>query len=420
MPIAKRDVLTDKAPELGPIKTSSKEQYIDGITENGISTLSTHSLFAEGVKLVVDYYSGIRSDTMGMEPYSVDISPTLQTYAHIKDMELRADGDFGYNQIKSDLQSTLTGSALITGGSIVPQRWDIFVVNVSSNRKAVFNVTDVSKPTIHDTTSYTIEFSSSFALDDNIKNDLALKATHEYIYDRSLLYQNKNALISKSEQVSKDALVSISRLAFSKYMHDFYNKDACTFTYSDETTTFFDPYLVKFLQSILNVEKIEQLRNMLTYNVSEYVEYDINTFWDKLLDPSAYYSELKLCLIPSSSLTNIYFTGNLRYSNINYFVVPRDETNGNAPVVEVSPAIIEDTNKLFPELDLSNQYVFAPGLSTRDDLSVLEACMLKIFNGEVVTSNTVMDLYEKVDTLTKIQRFYYVPILMVMLVSGGI
>lgn len=418
MPIAKRPVNEDKAPDLGPVKTTAREQYVDGITEDGVSTLSMHSLFPEGIKLVVDYYSAIRSDTMAVEPYSIDISPTLQTYTHIKNLELRADGDFSYNQIKSDMQSTLTGSALIAGGSIVPQRHDFFIVNVSSNRKAIFNIVDVSKPSIHDTTSYTIEYESSYQLDDLIVSDLTLKATHQYIYDRTLLYQNKNALISAGDVVSKEKLVSISKETFNRYVNDFYDKRASTFIFNNGVIKFFDPYLVKFLQSIVNVERVTPLRNMRTYNICEYAEYDIGTFWDKLLTSSTYYSDIPLKIVDVSTLTNIYYTGNLRYTDINYFIVP--STNDTLIDIDVSPAITIDDNLIFPQLDMSLGYVFLPGIATRDNLSVFEDCVIKVFNNEPVNLETVMDLYMKVDTLDKLQRFYYIPILMVMLLSGGI
>jgi hypothetical protein len=401
---------------LGPIRVSSQQQYVNNDVVSPVNDLSMHALVAEGYSLIIDYYSGITTDDSELIEYSIDISSTLQTYARIKNLEIKTQAELNFDFIKSSGQSTLTGEAIISAGTILPKKYDLFIAEINPNERAVFVVNDVTPASKYLIGAYQISFISTYALDTASATDLERKTVKEYIYDKNRLFQDNSALVEESDLIRKNKLIDISRLAFNEYLSKFYDKgrNIFAFKYGLEIAT--DPYLIDFLVSIVNVSQIDELDNMNYYDIKDYVGYSGTTIWDKLLNPSAYISNYKLGLTDFSAISPRKLFGNIYYSGVNYFVSPDSVVDLSVLGSGAGYTDLETNTEVYPNLDLNEGYVISESVlkGVIQPTSVFESNVIKVLNGQQILLDTVTELHIAYFNLSDIEKFYYLPILMKM------
>ena len=401
---------------IGPAKTSSQEQSLRSDVDSPVNDLNMHATVAEGYSWVVEYYSAILTDDQQLVEYSINVNSTLQTYAKIDNFELKAQDELSYGYVNDSVQSSLTGSAIVPAGTLVPKVNDFFLARIDANRIALFNVTSTRPASIYETKAYEIEYTATLSIDDDVLLDIADKTVKVYSYDKNRLYQNNNALVEDTQLMTYDTVISLCRDSFNEYLAKFYDKISSTFLFKGENITFFDPYLVNHLCKIINASQINHIRDMNHFDICEYPEYDVSTIWDKLLDSNAYIQHLTLGITDSTVLTKHLMHANLRYTDIDYFIAPSDEID--VTNVPVGLGVIKGDDVVYPDLDLSEGYIFNVNLFSDDyDTSVFEQVILDHVAGVTITAETLITLLNEYRSLSNVQKFYYLPILMTIVLN---
>lgn len=402
----------------------------------------------------VDYYSQIKGSSDAIQNFQIDLPAAYQQYRLIRGLELKVDDPLSENQDSQTKDMTISGSAKVYG-VFVPNTGDVFIADIGDGREGLITVTSSKRLSHYESTPYAIEYVVTQLMTKDIRDALDTKVQETLFFNKDFLVQGLEPLLHGEDVDIVSKLTSHYNRLLALYFNDFYSRTLKSLLVPNQPEITYDPFLVKFIKTILSTDEHPAIRNMVEFNVSEdqsSYEYtlwnclatldysllpmcvheagimDINNFYSMPLFNSIYYSGVQQVVYPDMAETNVdagYVAnsakalskirrGRARFREMNRLVANSLSMDPTYEIYEAldhkSPAIRRVTH--------DDYYVLSKDFYLNDGtqiLSKLEVLTLAALKGEAIDIRMLEKLCEGSKYWDNVERFYYFPILFVLL-----
>lgn len=341
------------------------------------------SAYIEGSTIKVTYFHHVNNESLARAMAS-DVSMMLDdaqiSFLKINnfEMKLKDQIDFNYNQDTNT--STATGQAIVYPG-FIPYIGDLFLYEISGT-VGIFKINNTpSRLSIQYGSCHEISFSLVAYATTEIMTKLKRCVADEAWFDKQRFLNEEGALLSFNEVELIKNLNILEKQLLIQYIDTFFdNREYMTFIREDKK---FDPYVIEFIGSILDLYSLPVLPQQLISNPPNYRK----SIWYKLLEPTI----LSESLIMSKCKYEKY-TVTLRTVLINA-LTNRDYlflTNDEDGIV----------------------YPFAiPATYTVGDKTIPNIIRSYLSNGNI-NVNDFIETARSFGTMTIDEQFYYIPIML--------
>lgn len=158
MPIAKKkpEVVVDKSPL--PVGEMLKEKniYKTAAADSAINPPESLVLYMEGMPWTVTYYSQLGDRHDDIREIDLGQSAALQQYRKLNNIELRVQSELSQSYDETTGRNDVKGSAVAIG--MIPNAYDYFVTDVGVRGLGLFMVTTSTRKTYNNGSVYEIDY----------------------------------------------------------------------------------------------------------------------------------------------------------------------------------------------------------------------------------------------------------------------
>jgi hypothetical protein len=429
-PVVKNDVVTVR---------KQKTAIVDTRYES-VRSLLTH---IDGSKWVVDYYSQMGGVDEELAHQEINRPAIYQQYLRIKQLELRVTTPLDTAQDDEGKEFTLTGSANLFPG-VIANVGDMFHASLSDGRGALFTVTAAKQMTILRDSTYQIDYTLVNYDNDVLLGDLLRKISKDTTFVREFYALNKSPMLVDSELSNFQEIQQWLKTLPTMYFDLFFDRNFSTLLVPGQEKTTYDPFVVEFVRKIVSTDTHPNYKNIKVLNYDQ-GDAAIKTVYDAIYDQNEDlldYAPLKMLVAPASEFSIRARLNSLRYSGINFCVYPIVNAGGLAGVLQPSSDRVYNrpfdiqrffTSDLDVGADLPNSsqlnrepykkvttddyYVLSSAFyeSVFDQLSFIESAAILHMAKKPVSIPLLLALAKSATYWTRLEQFYYVPLLMLFL-----
>lgn len=417
------------------------------IVDSRFTSLANLITYVEGSPWVVDYFDGVVGTDDELSQNQPNQHPVYQQYIRIKDLEIRVQDTLSEALNSETNEFTVTGSSL-TYPHFKPNVGGTFLADLGDGREAVFGVTDVQRKTIFNESCFTIQYTLI-----NVGNgtaarraDLEAKTVATRVFKKNFLQSGINPILIESAAIDYDTLKRREHVLIRNYLMEFFKDEHRTVTMPHPSNRIYDNYLVSFLSRVLTSDDHELVKQIRLLNVSGDEGIKVYNLWSMISEVDISMLPLlnaKMWAIPVNLFTRQPSLASIRYSNMTDTIYPYGLIPGSTlpasvggtelydpdAVPTVYPALSEFTVSdgssenviirppMIHDACLDNFYVLSEAFYTNADegQSALELILRKVLNNQAIEPSWVIELCDKAQTWRPLDRFYYMPILLVLI-----
>ena len=443
------ETTTDQAPKVNQANRAPDTFTADSKREP-LANLLAH---IEGHPWTVKaYYSQLLAADDPAMAQQITLSPVLQQYHKIVNLELRVSSPLTYEYIKERQASRLEGTANLYYGSIPPTRGDMFIADVGDGNVAVFSVKDVTPLSHFRERAYEINYREVDTSPDRL-SDLEVKTVKTSYFMRDYLLHGRDPLVGEQALYIRQTLEQHGFQILNTFMRKYISQRHRYLLVPEQEEPTFDFLMAKMLQRFLNLSQYPELRAANWPDVYEIRELSVATVWDLLLEnqiinPATFGARLmqKVGLTSTWVLKNTSVFHSLFYSSIKHLVWPvttRTEPSLNpyqrhpASVEWAAGLEVESEEVPIEPIDPENPIVPPPPAPaalyypvTKDDYYVFSEAFYKgntpeqsqlelqvtlMLTRQVLNPQTVEDLCVAWYNLPELEQYYYAPVLLTLI-----
>lgn len=446
------DVVADTSPSI-----QENERDLRTATVNTKKQPLAHLLnFVEGQRWSVDYYSQVLERDDAPQALAPSLDATLQQYHQIRRFEFIVQSPLQFSYELTRQSDHVEGSAVITAVGVVPCRFDMFIADVGDGRLLLFTLQTVEPRSIMGDRAYEVTYKSittSPELIDNIKS----KVIRSSWYSNDFLQHGRSPILTHDQLVTKKSLESIGYVLIDNYSKEFISSLNNHLVVPGQLETTYDFWIAAFWQRIIDTSQFPGFRRAAWPNVPHSVNNAGERFWD-LFTPTSVtdghvkprLSSIQREIVPirtSNFKTSAWFTS-IYYSAIHRVMWPKDSvipyvellppyvppypydessiytTDGNAlldtegdPIVTPGTENEEQPRARLYAVNKDDNYVFSEYFYTedRENMSFIELLTHQMLMREIVNPKYVLDIAEESMQWQPLERFYYTPIIVALL-----
>lgn len=409
-------------------------------------SLITH---VSGIALTVDYYSLVINADNALYAQDVGQSGVQQQYRLYKNFELRQSGSLSQDQNDEDKVFTVSGTAIVHSG-LIPNEGDMFSCDVGDGRIGVFNIKRSQQLSINKNTTFQIEYGLSYFTDKKETNylDLQSKVIETYHYVKDRLNYNEDPFLTTDEFNFFLQLGSYYKNLVVNFKNWFFSKEYMAYIVPDQTASTFDYFMYKALKVLFRDDYFSVMQKHQAINVEDddllNREFDLFSI---LLDRSKERFALADQRVGVARTNTFHFEGtttNIRYTGLRGVIYPlsiwdRTDTGYNrntrncleGPLTPSSPSrhpnianevmafsFGSKTVPLIKLVSIDDYYIFSKDFYDKtDNLSLLESLVLSYIDGKQINHSALRVLLDNYQYWPNLERFYYIPILMILIQS---
>jgi len=449
MPIMKSKTTAQGSLQINPPKIEPENSHSVIVDNSKVSrdSLLTH---VSGVSFVVDYYRLVINKDNAL--YSQDVGQTgvQQQYTKYKNFELRQQDSLSQDQDDMDKVFTVKGIALVHSG-LIPNEGDMFAGDVGDGRLGIFNVTRSQRMAIMTDTVYQIEYSLVYFSNDKPESflDLETKVIDTYFYVKDRLDYNDSPYLTTEEYDFTRRLGGYYKEMSLNYFSWFFSKEFSAYIVPGQLKPTFDYFLYKALRVLFRDDKFNVLQKHQAINIDDddLIDRGFDLF-SVLLERSS--DKFLFCdhvagLVRTDTFAYEGATTNIRYTGIQSLVYPvsneaRVDDGFNRVVHSVleltllpTPNTLDPATKakeltsftfgdktvpLIKPVTIDNNYIFSNDFYTRSEaLSLIESLVLLYIDGKTINPQALKVLCDNYKFWPRLERFYYIPILIILIQS---
>lgn len=429
------------------------------IVETRFQPLSSLLAMVEGSIFVMDFYRELVEQDSQLIGHQGSRDPTLQQYEKISRMETKLQGSFGYSQDEQKADQSITGETLVYP-PVVPNTGNMFTADVGDGRKGLFKVTSCVKNTWRKQTLHRIQFQMTDIQGsptwDQQMRQLEEKVEFESIFVKDFMLNNKNPVVMVKTYEEYRNIRRTYQTMLLNYFRTFYSEDKQTLLIPDQRETSYDPFLTRAVLALAANTDSPYVKKLSEHDVEVEPAYRTTTVWDSLLmvEPSHLHVACqRMCLRTTQATYNRPALGGLYWTGISYatypidkrtdadiFLIPSSTEEGERLIKSRAP--VDDLNRLILNKDLTDveivdeepaeelprrssnihrvtndeYYVFSKAFYEREEpnMSRLERLVWSVLDHDDINPGDVLELMTESKQWDNLDRFYYVPVLMVL------
>lgn len=373
------------------------------------------------------------------EPKALDInaSPVNQQYTNIKNLEIVVTSALSPNQDEDSKEFTLEGTADIYAGLSL-NVGDMFIAKHADSKKYLLTVTKTRK--LADTLDSAMEI--NFKVVDILKKEhidnLKLKTVKTYYWVKENINHNLNPMLTEGDYgYYVDAITILEELP-KNYIDEFYNLEYGFLCLPNMSSDTIDPALTNFVTDLFasdvdyRVAKLQrtaqrELETSILDTVTERnptlrIKFRSNIESTRGTDRLDYLARQRSFRFGSAS--NVVLAASV--GNLNTVTYSEDNTEsvmsfadyGNADYSQTPYS--DNVTRVRTLTPMNDKYYIFPSefYLMEDELPTFELVLMDYIKGVDVDTKVLIALYNDIQKLNQYSRFYYLPLIYIMLVSS--
>lgn len=444
-------------PATKPVEVQS-QNFESAIVNTKHLKFDQLTTYISGQSWDVDWYQLIRGKDDDIRPFEMDTHPVYQQYKLIKGLELKVTSALESSQIDETKEMVLRGSANVYG-IIIPTEGCMFLADVGDGREGLFSVTSTARMSHYSSAVYEIEYQLVSFTDRDTRKELARKVVETSVFHKDFLDSGNDPILSTEET----GLVNRMREHYSRlisiYFHDFFSRNFKTLLVPNQRMITYDPFVVKFIRTIISTDEYPEMRNVTEFNVQgdqamyeftlwhclEVMDYsmlamsaynaglvDITHFFNiKPSLNSIYYTGVEKVVYPNMKPTHVdkgygesrlgipdmenVIRGSARFGELDRLMLDTLELD---PTLEIYEAISPERASQIKRVTVDDYYVLSESFYRHGPdvpMSKLEALTMSALKGDPLDLRTLDHLCTQSPKWDNVERFYYLPILIALL-----
>lgn len=428
------DAITTDAEYIGSTVDSKYQNH---------SSLITH---ISGSSWVTTYYSQIIGENEELSPLQTSRDPIYQQYMKIEELELKVSSALSQDQDSETGIFEISGAATIYP-PLIPNHGDMFVADIGDGVEGLFTLTSVRRMSILKEPCYEVEYNYISKNVKELRRDLQRKTIKETHFVKHLMAHGEEPIIVKEEYHKLLMVDEYLEKLTNNYVASFFSKKVSSFIVPGQQNVTFDPFLVSAFTSIMDVRDNVLLRGIKNYSIELSDRTPPRTLWDALLQNTLHMLPMcneKLALVSSTAFSRFPQFEGVYFSNVEDVVYPIDRDNDDligslfkeghfdkvdirhqfetSELGDISQLASDDeigTSTLQPIFPVTKDdyYVFSESFYFPDagEQSQLEAITRSSLEGKSIDRKVLFELCDDCHKWNKLDRFYYVLILIILL-----
>jgi len=446
---------TLRTPVVEPVQVQPKT-YAGATVDTKAVRFDQLTTYIAGQAWDVDFFSLIRGRDDDSRPFESDLHPVYQQYKLIKGFELKVTTPLQSSQVSDTKDMTLKGAANVYG-VLIPAEGDVFLADIGDGREGLFHITSTNKLSHYMSAVYEIEYSLIKLSSEVIRDELVRKTVETVVFHKNFLDSGNTPLLSEEHTELVNNMSEHYGRLITLYFHDFYSRDRKCLLIPNQPQMTYDPFLVRYLKTILTTDDHPVMRQMSEFNVQgDQTMYEF-TLWNCLesMDHallsmavhragivavgrffnrrptlnSIYYSGIEAVIYPDMGPTHVdagydyqldpdltdLVRGCARFRELNRLVKPTLEMDRTYEIYEASSAARAPQIR---RVTADDYYVFSQAFyehTSSTALSKLEALTMAALKGAAIDIRVLDELCTAAPRWDNVERFYYFPILFTLL-----
>lgn len=413
-------------------------------------------MFTQGSTWKVTYYRQILG--RDEEPMAQSMSQTgvYQQYDKIENFPIRLSSPITHQQNDQDRIFTAEGSGVIMP-AFGPNGGDMLIGDAGDGRMGLFTISYMLRNTALKYSTYEVKFTWVCWMNKERQADFDRKTNNVYVFDANGWANGCGPFMTKSQEAVTNSFMARLPEMIETYCDDFLSKSHSTFIVPDQAFPTYDHFVTCFLLQLIGREWSDKMIYVDELNVTNNrLIRESKTIWDALLDRrksylttgvqhvllgdmrtlkgrpefrSAAYSGIPFLVIPYEHSTHVdekyrfedlaalgfypYRAGQVRRRATLADAQPADK--GNRPEYQSSEGsdVAYLNRARIKPVNCDIGYVLSDSFYTNaSDQSQLEIVVSQIINHDTIDEKLVANLVEDAYNWTNLDRFYYHPILM--------
>jgi len=436
-PIKKPDPVQITDPQYRGIAVDTRYQPANAL----LTTL-------EGSSWFVEYYQQILDDDNGLNGQITNREAVFQQYRLIHEFEFRVTNPLTSSQNNDTKEMTLTGSANIHP-VLVPNVGDMFLADVGDGREGVFRITSSERRSIFKETAHFIEYELiSYSTPERLA-DFKRKTVQVLHYSKDFNYYGQNPLIEEEQYyLIKDLKVALQSMTVS-YFKKFFSNEYHSLAMPAQSQAIYDHFLVKAIKASFNTDEANELLYLRAFDVSDDQTMGAISLWDAVLNQDKRYllhAFERAGVMSAYTFTREPMMESFYHSGFQAIVYPKDNEvsvdyeleqrtkDGFLDVMSEVPSRIGKIDTLLTQEDLEGLpyegatlihpvliddfYIFSQFFYDGSvGQSKLELAVRDHIENKPVNRKLLKVLSQTYHAWGGLERFYYTPILMMLIKS---
>lgn len=423
-----------------PVPNMPNKEYTPEVTDKAykhsivnakrqpLGALLTH---IEGSSWTVDYFSQVLGADEEPSQYDYAQSGAYQQYLHIKRYELKLQSELNTVVDPSDQTVSVTGTAIMYP-YMKPNFGDAFIADIGDGNAGLFTVTEVEKKSFFKQACYEIQFTLFRYVDQDIEDNINTKVVKETEFVRDFMTYGQNPIIATAEKQKYDNLTNQLEDTLNDWLGEFYSNEFRTILVPNGMVPTYDPFLTRMIVNVFNKDQYPLIKKIDLLNIDDNNLNYYTDIWTVLLKRELYM--LRTCfdeyyLVNSKQLNGNPFLQTAYYAGIKMIVIPKPEGNladeriGISGIVTGGMLIAADIPTVgftLPSMVNTNNYVFNQDFfhnTKSTEMTDIEYMVRDYLNDRALNWSKLTKAIADRHTWTRIQRFYAVPVLLLLLMS---
>lgn len=390
--------------------------------------------YLEGSSWSVDFYNPIQGKYDPIKFFDSKTTSPAQQFTEILKLELRVTSPIERNQDSENKTYSLSGSATV-GNSLPINAGALFIADIGSNRKGIFNVTESTRPSDNKISTYKISYTLLFEATPDKMETLRKCIVRSFHYVKERAWYGEDTLLNPSEYQEFIQIGERISEIEDLYVRRFYDKLGQSLAFPgkvDKSLPYpqkhYDVFLARFVKA---VGLRSPGRDIIVYPhpTRELSECD-NLFDLILTQQPIFLKEIKDKVSESlqvKSFTTMIHTNTIAFSRFTATRYFTDDFIGNAkwqspwpefePFETVELCYRGNVGEMLPAfLPLSYKpYLLSEAFYDGSYASAFEYCLYCYMNKMGIPVTTVNELAKLCIGMPKTAQFYYMPLVYVLL-----
>lgn len=448
MSIVEEDEGAPEKPIPAPVRVTAPEYR--GVTVDTNYIPSSHLLkHISGMSWTVDYYSQVIDKDNQVAGHQVSKSGIFEQYRLIKGMELKVQQDLNTAQNQESKAMTVTGTAIVYP-FLIPNVGDMFLASIGDGKEGIFQITTSERPTYFKEACHLIEYIMiDYSSSGERLRDLNSKVVQTLQYVKDFHNHGQNPLLFEEDYVLLGELHNRYKEISEDYVRSFFSSEYGTLLMPGQGKPVYDHFLLEAVKKIYNTKDSPIIRQIRRLNVDGDQNLKTTQLWDVLMsldsDRIPFICD-QMGLVDSRTFAKDPMLSGIFHSGIRYVVYPKnpqktidyelkDKTPPLAMVDFVDDPgragklidVIKDTELLGLPYSAIDAPLIKPVLQDEhyvlsrefyDNVagqSVLELSVRSLLDKKRVSVRALTTLCRSYHTWGGLERFYYVPILLILI-----
>ncbi len=401
--------------------------------------------FIEGSSYTVNYYSQVLGQDTALYSHDPGQSRLYEQYKKINRLEIKLDGPLNTNQDDDSKRFAVTGSGTMHS-LVIPNHGDMFVADAGDGREAIFQVDLSEKKSIFNDSVYSITFTMICFVKENPQKmqDLEAKVVQELHYIHDFARQGQNPLIATSALENLRKLNTLRTDLIEEYFKMFFSREYSTLILPGQLDAVYDSFVPNVLKKIVDSTECHWIVKTKILNVHDDDALKLNNLWTLLLTRNKHQERFMIKRMGLVSVRNFSYNPQLdgiRFSGIQKLVYPDvvnapidaghnllkktllDEKLSNVPSMYGDMQGIADANDntqtnvpMIYNVLVDDYYILSQVFyEGKGKMSRLEVLVRNYIDEKSLDPSEVLAIADSYTVWGGLERFYYIPILLILM-----